>query len=82
MKMSIDYPESLPDLLQESRVELEREMRAALAAKLFELKRIPSGIGTQLAGISRTDFLLQMSKFGVAAIDMDEDELSRDVGNV
>ncbi len=82
MKLTIDYPETLPDLLQETPAELENEMRTALAVKLFELKRIPSGIAAQLAGITRVDFLLQLSKFGVSAIDMDDDELSRDVGNV
>lgn len=81
MKTTIDYPQSLVDLLQESPVELEKEMRFALGVKLYELKRIPSGMAAQLAGTTRVDFLLQLGRFGVAAIDVDETELSKDVAN-
>ncbi len=81
MKLTIEYPETLPDLLQQEPGDLEEEMRGALAAKLYEMKRIPSGVAAQMAGVNRVDFLLRLSKYGVAAIDMAHQELIRDIKN-
>ena len=82
MKLIIDYPETLPDLLHESREELEMEMRLALAVKLFELKRISSGTAAKLAGMDRVIFIMNLSRYGVAAIDMSREEIESDITNV
>ncbi len=81
MRLTVEYPESLPDLLQESPRELEREMRWPLAAKMFEMKRISSGVAARLANMERVDFLLHLGPNGVAAIDMDEEEPESDTAN-
>jgi len=79
--LSIDYPDTLPDVLQESREEFEQEARMAMAAKLFELKRIPSGIAAALVGLDRVSFLLRLHEFGVPMINLTVDELAEDVAN-
>ena len=81
MQLVIEYPELLPDALQLSRDEFEREARLAMAVKLFELKRISSGMAACLAGLDRASFLLGLHRFGVAMIDLDDDELCDDVRN-
>ena len=43
MELTVEYPESFPDMLQESRSEFEREAKLAMAMKLFEMKRLSSG---------------------------------------
>ena len=77
-RLTIDYPDHLPDLLQESVEQFEQEARMALAVKLFELKRIPSGTAAAMAGMDRVPFLLQLHRYGVAAIDYDDEELDSD----
>ncbi len=47
-KLTILYPDSLPDVLQESVDQFEEEARMAMAVKLFEMKRISSGVAAQL----------------------------------
>jgi len=81
MQLVIEYPELLPDALQQSRAEFEREARTALAVKLFEMKRISSGIAAKLAGMDRVAFLLSLHQYGVAMIDLEEDELLSDLEN-
>ena len=49
-KMTIEYPANLPDILQATRLQFEQEARMAMAVKLFEMKRISSGIAAALAG--------------------------------
>ena len=81
-RLVIEYPATLPDILQESREQFEQEARMAMAVKLFEMKRLSSGMAAKLAGIDRVSFLLRLHQFGVAMIDLDEDEISQDIQNV
>ncbi len=53
----------------------------AMTAKLFEMKRISSGLAAQLAGMDRVTFLLKLHRYGVAMIDLTEEELLSDLEN-
>ena len=79
--LTIEYPESLLAALSLSREDFEREARLALAAKLFEMKRISSGIAARLAGVDRATFLWSLHRFGVPAIHLDDRELMDEVRN-
>ena len=79
MQLVIDYPPSLPDALQRSREQFEREAKMAMAIKLFEMKRLSSGMAARLAGMDRVSFLLSLHHYGVAMIDLDEEELQSDI---
>jgi len=50
-----------------------------MVVKLFELKRISSGIAAKIAGIDRATFLLELNKYGVIMINMDPEELDSDI---
>jgi len=80
-QMTIDYPEALPDVLQETPEQFEREARIAMAVKLFEMKRISSGSAAELAGMKRVPFLLLLHQYGVPMIDLSEEELLSDIEN-
>lgn len=77
--MVVEFPETLPDALHETREQFEREAKAAMAVKLFELKRLSSGQAAALLGMDRAKFLLMLGGYGVAMIDLDEAELRSDV---
>jgi predicted HTH domain antitoxin len=79
--MQVEYPDTLPDALAETRQEFEAEAKLAMAAKLFELKRLSSGQAAQLLGMGRVEFLLALNSLGTPAIDLTEDELLSDVRN-
>ncbi|MDT8391574.1 MAG: UPF0175 family protein [Lentisphaeria bacterium] len=80
-QLSIQYPGELPDVLQESKEEFENEARMAMAVKLFERKRISSGIAASMAGFDRVSFLLKLAEYGVPMIDLSEEELAQDIDN-
>ncbi len=80
-KIVIDYPNVLPDFLQITRVQFEQEAKMAMAAKLFEMKRLSSGVAARMIGIDRVTFLLNLHRFGVAMIDLEEEELLADIEN-
>jgi predicted HTH domain antitoxin len=81
MELTVNFPDTLPDLLQETKEQFKFEAKMALAAKLFQMKRISSGMAASLVGIPRTSFLLSLHKYGVPMIDLDEEELISDVKN-
>ncbi|TLM68166.1 MAG: UPF0175 family protein [Deltaproteobacteria bacterium] len=81
IQMQVEYPDNLPDALAETRQEFEAEAKLAMAAKLYELKRLSSGQAAQLLGMERVEFLLALSSLGTPAIDLAEEELLSDVRN-
>ena len=81
MQLVIDYPRLLPDVMQTTKTEFEQEAKMAMAVKLFEMRRLSSGMAANLAGVDRMTFLLALYRYGVAMIDLTEDELAADLAN-
>jgi len=52
-----------------------------MAVKLFEMKRLSSGMAAKLAGVDRVSFLLGLHQYEVAMIDLEESELLSDLEN-
>jgi len=81
MQMQVEYPENFPDVLAETRQEFEFEAKLAMAAKLFEMKRLSSGQAAQMLGMDRVEFLLALHRVGTPAINLTEEELLSDIRN-
>jgi predicted HTH domain antitoxin len=81
MQIVVNYPEQLPDALQQSPEQFQREAKMAMAVKLYEMKRISSGTAAALAGVERVEFLLELHRYGVAVIDLTTEELQADLDN-
>lgn len=80
-QLKIEYPATMPDALQQTREQFEQEAKWAMAVKLFEMKRISSGMAAALVGTDRVSFLLNLHRYGVAMIDLEADELLSDLEN-
>ena len=79
--IQVEYPEHFPDALQTTPDSFEQEARMAMAVKLFEMKRLSSGMAAQLAGMSRVSFLMQLSQYDVPMQDLTLDELESDLSD-
>ena len=79
MQLIVNYPETLPDALQSTSEQFEKEAKMAMAIKLFEMKRLSSGMAATLVGMDRSTFLLSLHLYGVPMIDLAEEELLSDM---
>jgi predicted HTH domain antitoxin len=52
-----------------------REIRMLAAVKLFEMGRLSSGRASELAGMSRIEFLLSLDRYMVFPFDAELDDL-------
>ncbi|MBW1649145.1 MAG: UPF0175 family protein [Deltaproteobacteria bacterium] len=80
-QLNIKYPQNWLDSLQLDRKSFEEEAKMAMAVKLFELKRLSSGMAAKLAGIQSVLFLTNLYRFNVPMIDITEDDLIEDIKN-
>jgi predicted HTH domain antitoxin len=80
-QLTINYPQHFPDAIGQTPEQFEQEAKWAMTVKLFEMKRISSGMAATLLGVERVTFLLKLNDYGVAMIDLTEDELLSDLAN-
>ena len=81
LKIVVDVPNHVLDAMHWTPEDFAQEAKLAMAAKLFEMKRLSSGMAASLIGMDRLTFLAQLQRFGVPVIDLAADELAEDVGN-
>lgn len=79
--LTIPYSDDLLLSLKKSPEEFEAEARLLLAIKLYEMGRVSTGIGAQLADVSRVAFLFELSRFGLSAMGQEPGELAKDMAN-
>lgn len=81
MHLTIEYPSQLPDAIHCTPAEFDYQAKMAMAPKLYEMGKLSSGMAAQLVRIERVQFLMRLSDFGVAMIDIDKDDLMADREN-
>lgn len=81
MQLLVEVPANLPDAAQCTPQQFIHEAKLAMAIKLYEMKRLSSGMSASLVGMSRVQFLGELHRYGVPVIDLDESELAEDITN-
>lgn len=81
MQLLVEVPSNLPDAAQCTPQQFMQEAKLAMAIKLFEMKRLSSGMAALLIGMTRVQFLGELHRYDVPMIDLDENELAQDITN-
>jgi len=80
--ISIEYPESLANILRLNVKDFESEMKKNSIVKLYELGKISSGVAAKVLETTRVDFLELLSKYNVSVLSQyDVDDLKGDIAN-
>jgi len=75
MKLEIEVPDSAFSALRQAPNELSACLRLMAAAKLYEIGHLSQERAAELAGLSRQEFLISLSRLGVSPFQGVEDDL-------
>jgi len=78
IQLTIDLPEDVFSLLRTSPNEFVGELRLAAAVKWYELGMISQSKASELAGVSRHQFLVALNRFKVSPFQVTPEELARE----
>ena len=79
VNVSLDLPRGVFSALRQDPTQFVAEMRLAAAAKWYEMGRLSQAKAAEVAGLSRADFLLALSQFGVSPFQYSADEIVSEV---
>lgn len=79
MDVTLQIPEEVFSALRRSPEEFGRELRRAAAIHWYERGEVSQEKAAEIAGLDRTDFLLQLAREGVDAFVVDFDDLKREL---
>ncbi len=78
--VSIELPRDVLSALRQDPDGFVREMRLAAAAKWYETRLVSQGKAAEIAGVSRSEFLTILQRFGGLPFQYDADEIIREIG--
>lgn len=73
--VTIELPDQLPPLLDASDDQVAREARLALAIVWYDRGLISQGMGAEIAGLTRAEFIDELGRANVSAIQTSAEEL-------
>jgi predicted HTH domain antitoxin len=79
VKISIEIPRDILSALRQDPVTFVQEMRIAAAVKWYETGRVSQGKAAEIAGLSRSEFLVALGQFNVTPFQYSVDELVKEV---
>jgi predicted HTH domain antitoxin len=78
--MTIEMPEEALAGMRKDPAGFAREMRLAAAVKWYEMRLVSQGRAAEIAGVSRSEFIDALGRFGVSPFQYDAEEVAREAG--
>jgi predicted HTH domain antitoxin len=77
--ITVNLPDTAFSALRKTPDEFGQEMRIAAAIKWYELEQISQGKAAEIAGLTRAEFILALSRYQVSPFQYGEADLSREL---
>ena len=79
VQVSLDLPQSVFSALRQDPDSFMDEMRLAAAVKWYEMHQISQAKAAEIAGLSRSEFLTALARFGISPFQYEVDEIVAEV---
>jgi predicted HTH domain antitoxin len=79
VQVSLELPRSVFSALRQDPISFVAEMRLTAAVKWYEMGRLSQAKAAEVAGVSRSEFLTALARFGVSPFQYDADEVVAEV---
>ena len=80
--VQMELPESIFSLLHKDKQEIVKMFKLCTAVKLYEMRRISQEKASELAGMTRGEFLLSLKDFEVTPYQYSSKEIIEEVGRL
>lgn len=77
--LTIDLPEEVLSFLHQSPLDAEKDARLAIAIEWYRRGAISQGRAAEIAGVARADFIDELAARKIDVIQVDLDELRREI---
>jgi len=78
-ELKIKYPSGFEHAVHMTKDEIEHHIRLMAALKMFELGKISSGKASELAGMSRTEFIEVCGRYRVSIFNYPNEEAEKEI---
>ncbi|MCF6147508.1 MAG: UPF0175 family protein [Candidatus Kuenenia sp.] len=77
--LKLDMPEGAFSALRKDPDEFAKELRLAAAAKWYEMGIVSQERASEIAGLSRAEFIFSLAKFGVSPFQYSVEEIKEEL---
>ncbi len=82
INIQLQLPESIFSTLQKGKEEIASLLKICTAVKLYELQQLSQERAAELAGMTRTEFLLALKDFKISPYQYSFDEVKQEVEDI
>jgi len=80
-KVNVDLPTTVFSALRKEPKDFVNEMRLAAAVKWYEIGEISQEKAAEIAGLTRSEFLISLARFKIDFVQYDKNELNDELMN-
>ena len=81
-ELKLNIPQDILYTLNETKNDFVKKMRLYAAMELYRMQKLSMGKASELAEMNKTDFMFELGKYEIPAINYDTDDFSEEAERV
>lgn len=81
-ELNLRVPEEILYTLNETKTDFIKKMKFYTAIELYKMQKLSMGKAAELAEMNKVDFMFELGKYDIPAINYDEDDFNEEVERI